>query len=76
MHQMRQMKYTLRPFGFAIHRCLDGFSSKLLWFIIASTNNNPMLVPSYFIHCLNSVKKVPKVIQADRGTRKIYVYGM
>ena len=73
---MRQMKYTLGPFGFAIHRCLDGFSSKLLWFIIALTNNNPMLVPSYFIHCLNSVKKVSKVIQADRGRRKIYVYGM
>lgn len=68
MYQMGQMKYKLKPFGFSIHRCIDGFNRRILWFKVASTNNNPMVIASYFIHCFNNVKKVPKVIQADRET--------
>ena len=66
----------LKPFGFAIHGCIDGFSRRILWLKVASTNNNPKVIASYFINCFNSVKKVQKVIRADRGTENIYVCGM
>ena len=66
----------LKPFGFSIHRYIDGFSCRILWLKVTLTNNNSKVIASYFIHCLNSVKKVSKVIQEDRGTGNIYVCQM
>ena len=34
----------LKPFGFAIHGCIDGFSRRILWLKVGSTNNNPKVI--------------------------------
>ena len=33
----------LKTFGFPIHRCIDGFSRKLMW-LVASTSNNDIVI--------------------------------
>ncbi|XP_069131729.1 uncharacterized protein [Argopecten irradians] len=42
----------LKPFGFCIHGCIDGYSRKVLWFEVASTNNNPSVIAKYYLDCL------------------------
>ena len=39
----------LKPFGFCIHGSIDGYSRRLLWLEVGSSNNNPMLVAKYYI---------------------------
>ena len=31
----------LKPFGFAIHGAIDGYSWKILWLFVGSSNNDP-----------------------------------
>ena len=36
----------LKPFGFCIHGAIDGYSRRVLWLEVASTNNDPFIVHS------------------------------
>ena len=39
----------LKPYGFAIHSGIDGFSRKCLWLNVATTNNKPEVI-AYLQH--------------------------
>ncbi|XP_069129255.1 uncharacterized protein [Argopecten irradians] len=58
----------LKPYGFAIHGCIDGFSRRLMWLNVASTNNNPKVMAANYVECVKSVKGCPLILQADPGT--------
>ena len=34
----------LKPFGFAIHGAIDGFSRRILWLEVGRSNNNPDII--------------------------------
>lgn len=38
----------LKPYGIAIHGCIDGYSRYVLWMEAFTTNNDPKLVAGYF----------------------------
>lgn len=38
----------LKPYGFAIHAAIDGFSRKILWCYAHATNNDPKLITKYY----------------------------
>ena len=38
----------LKPYGFPIHGCVDGFSRRVIWLRVSRTNNNP-IVPAYSV---------------------------
>jgi hypothetical protein len=40
----------LKPYGFAVHRCIDGWSHKVLWLLVTRSNNYPDNITS----CTNS----------------------
>ena len=42
----------IKSFGFAIHGAIDGFSRKILWLRVASSNNNPKVITSYYMDCV------------------------
>ena len=37
----------LKPFGFSIHGCIDGFSRRLIWLEVSTTNKNPEVIAKY-----------------------------
>ena len=47
----------LKPFGFCIHGCVDGFSRKIIWLFVGSTNNDSLIVASYYL----------KVVKENKG---------
>ena len=57
-----------KPFGFCIHGCIDGYSRKVLWLEVASTNNNPSVVCKYYLDCLMHVKCAPRILRTYLGT--------
>ncbi|XP_034562257.1 uncharacterized protein LOC117828944 [Notolabrus celidotus] len=58
----------LKPFGFAISGCIDGFSRRIMWLKCGPTNNNPEVIKNNFIDCIRSVGVVPMKLRTDCGT--------
>ena len=58
----------LKPFGFPIHGCVDGFSRKIMWLEIVKTNNNPHVIGKLFLDCIKEQRGCPTVLRTDRGT--------
>ena len=63
----------LKPFGFAIHGAIDGFSRRVCWLAVGPTNNHPQVVALYFVQTVNELKIVPSVIRCDRGTENVHL---
>lgn len=63
----------LKPFGFAIHGAIDGFSRKILWLEVGPSNNNPRIVARYFINYLKEIKGAPRLTRCDAGTENSLV---
>ncbi|XP_062517795.1 uncharacterized protein LOC134193026 [Corticium candelabrum] len=55
----------LKPYGFACHACIDGFSRRILWLHVAITNNQPDVIAGYFLACIEALGGCPKIIRAD-----------
>ena len=63
----------LKKWGFCIHGAVDGFSRKIIWLKVATTNNDPLVVANYYLDHVKIVKIVPKLVRMDRGSENIYV---
>lgn len=63
----------LKPFGFCIHGAIDGYSRRILWLDVASTNNDPKVVAQYFVDCVRQIGGTARVIRADCGTENVHV---
>ena len=63
----------LKPYAFAVHGCIDGFSRYLVWLEVASTNNDPKVTAHYFLKTVKSLKCVPTVIRSDKGSEKTII---
>ena len=62
----------LKKWGFALHGGIDGFSRKVLWLNVSTTNNDPLVVANYFLQCVTRYKIAPKQPRFDRGNENIY----
>lgn len=58
----------LKPFGFPIHGCIDGFSRHIIWLKVNRTNNDPYVIGSFFLESLHKVEGCPTLLRTDRGT--------
>lgn len=65
----------LKPFGFAIHGAIDGYSRRILWLEVAHTNKDPCVVGNYFVECVEQIGGAP-VVRGDCGTENVYVAGI
>ena len=45
----------LKPFGFAIHGAINGYSRRILWLKVGQTNNDPRVVISYYLSCIRQI---------------------
>ena len=58
----------LKPYGFPIHGCVDGFSRKVLWLQVVKSNNNPVVPACWFLKTVEKLGLCPNVIRTDCGT--------
>ncbi|XP_031781249.1 uncharacterized protein LOC116416531 [Nasonia vitripennis] len=63
----------LKPYGFAIHGGIDGFSRKILWLEVASTNNKPEVIAYYYLKTLQRMNLIPTLMRSDHGTENCWV---
>lgn len=63
----------LKPYGFCIHGCIDGYSRRLIWLKVSSSNNNPRLIAKYYLDTLKQMKCTPRIVRADYGTENSVV---
>ena len=58
----------LKPFGFSIHGCFDGFSRRLIWLEVASSNKQPEIIAKFYLDAVKQIGGVPSRIRSDDGT--------
>ena len=58
----------LKPYGFPIHGCVDGFSRRILWLPVTRSNNNPVVSASYYLETVSALKLCPTLLQTDCDT--------
>ena len=66
----------LKPFGFSIHGCVDGFSCRILWLEVQQSNKNPRVVASYFLKHVKAARGCPVRVYTDPGTENGLVAGI
>ena len=66
----------IKSYGFAIHDAIDGFSRKILWLRVASSNNNPKVIASYYMDCIGQLRLIPGAIRSDWETESMIICGI
>ncbi|CAB4041048.1 RNA-directed DNA polymerase from mobile element jockey, partial [Paramuricea clavata] len=58
----------LKPFGFPIHACIDGWSRKILWLYVTRSNNLPQNIAAYYLETVRQLRGCPMKLVTDLGT--------
>ena len=66
----------LKLYGFALNGAIDGFSRKIIWLNVPSSNNNPAYIAYYFNQSITELGRIPQVICGDRGSENITLCGI
>ena len=66
----------LKPFSFCIHGCVDSFSRKMIWLFVGSTNNDPLIVASYYLKPVKENRVLPRLVRADCGSENSVLGGI
>ena len=65
----------VKPFGFEIHGCIDGYSRRVFWLNIIRSNKDPKEVCKLLVNYLTVIKGVPRKLVADPGTMNVFIAG-
>ena len=66
----------LKPFGFSIHGCVDGFSRRIIWLEVQRSNKNPKCIAKYFLNHVKAARGCPVRVYTDPGTENGLVAGI
>ena len=58
----------LAPFGFGISGCIDGYSRRIMYLQVSSTNHDPSLIAGYYMACIEQLSGCPRMVWTDGGT--------
>jgi hypothetical protein len=58
----------LKPYGFPIHGCIDGWSRKILWLYVTQSNNQPNNIAMYYLEAVQQYNGCPIDFITDLGT--------
>ena len=61
----------LKPFGFPIHGCIDGYSRYVVWLELLNSNNNPVTICKTFLQAVSKDNACPRMVRTDRGTENV-----
>ena len=65
----------LKPFGIAIHGAIDGYSRRILWLKLSSSNK-PKVIANYYLCCIKELNLIPHVVRGNHGTENVIVCGI
>ena len=65
----------LKPFGFAIHGAIDGYSRKVLWLKVLCSNNFPSVIGSIYLDCVKEMEGCPIKLITDLGIKNVFFCG-
>lgn len=66
----------LKEYGMAISGCVDGFSCKVIWCQVATTNNKPQVIAYYYLCAIKEHNSLPAIVRSDRGTENTLIESM
>ena len=55
----------LKPFGFCVQGAIDGYSRKILWLEVSSSNNDPGIITKYYLDYVRQIGGTSHIICAD-----------
>lgn len=58
----------LKPYGFPIHGCIDGWSRKIMWLKVTKSNNNLDIIANFYLECVSDMCGCPVKLRTDCGT--------
>lgn len=58
----------LKPWGFPIHGCIDGFSRKIMWLRVTRSNKSPDRIASMYLNAVTETDGCPMELVTDLGT--------
>ena len=58
----------LKTYGLYVHGAIDGWSRKLMWLRVASTNRQPAVVCGYYMSALEDNGIMPRTVRVDKGS--------
>lgn len=66
----------LKPYGFPIHGCIDGFSRRIVWLKVTRSNNDPAITGNFFLEAVQNEGGCPIVLRSDNGTENTVMAAM
>lgn len=66
----------LKPYGFPVHGCIDGYSRKVLWLKVCRTNNDPAITGQHFLNAVREYGGCPTILRTDNGTENVIMAAM
>lgn len=63
----------LKPYGFPIHGCIDGFSRKVIWLKVSRTNNDPAVIAGFYLEAVEELGGCPVILRTDTGTENTVI---
>ena len=61
----------MKPFGFPIHGCIDGYSRKIIWLKIIHSNNDPFIVGTIFLDNVKDAEGCSSQVRSDCGSENV-----
>ncbi|XP_048589292.1 uncharacterized protein LOC125573037 [Nematostella vectensis] len=58
----------LKPYGFPIHGCIDGWSRRIMWLNVTKSSNNPYVIAKFYLDCVMDFNGCPEKLRTDCGT--------
>ena len=62
----------LKCWGLGSNECVDGFSRKVHWLGVASSNNDSIVISNYFSRNIKKYGIAPNLLRMDKGRENIY----
>ena len=63
----------LKPYGFPIHGCIDGFSQRVIWLKVSRTNNDPAVIAGFYLEAVEELGGCPVILRTDTGTENTVI---
>ena len=63
----------LKPYGFCVHACMDGFSRRIIWLEVGSSKKDSKVVANHYLSSVQQLGGVPRIIRSDKGTENVQI---